>query len=155
MTMQHFDSDYMEGAHPRILQKLMKTNLDKMPGYGSDDYCRSAKEKIRAACGCPQAQVYFLVGGTQTNTVVIKALLRPYEGVISAETGHIRRVERHVCDGEIHLRIEYGAEFLPGRKLVAHPHPRMLIHVASCRAAEHYRIAVSQLIGNIIQNLRI
>ena len=49
MTMQHFDSDYMEGAHPRILQKLMKTNLDKMPGYGSDDCCRSAKEKIRAA----------------------------------------------------------------------------------------------------------
>ena len=90
MTMQHFDSDYMEGAHPRILQKLMKTNLDKMPGYGSDDCCRSAKEKIRAACGCPQAQVYFLVGGTQTNTVVIKALLRPYEGVISAETGHIQ-----------------------------------------------------------------
>lgn len=62
MTMQHFDSDYMEGAHPRILQKLMKTNLDKMPGYGSDDCCRSAKEKIRAACGCPPGPGIFSGG---------------------------------------------------------------------------------------------
>ena len=87
--MYYFDSDYMEGAHPRILQRLMETNMEKTPGYGSDDYCESAKEKIRKACNCPDAEVYFLVGGTQTNATVIKALLRCYEGVISAETGHI------------------------------------------------------------------
>ena len=87
--MQYFDSDYMEGAHPLILQKLAESNMEKTPGYGSDYYCNSAKEKIRRACKCDTAEIHFLVGGTQTNAAVIKALLRPYEGVLSAETGHI------------------------------------------------------------------
>lgn len=87
--MQYFESDYMEGAHPLILQKLMETNLEKTSGYGSDSYCESAKRKIRKACHCEQAEVHFLVGGTQTNAIVIKSLLRPYEGVLSADTGHI------------------------------------------------------------------
>ena len=87
--MQYFNSDYMEGAHPLILQKLLDTNMEKSPGYGSDRYCASAKEKIREACGCPNAEVHFLLGGTQTNATVIQSLLRPYQGVIAPDTGHI------------------------------------------------------------------
>lgn len=87
--MHYFDSDYLEGAHPLILQRLAETNLEQTPGYGEDRYCESAREKIRKACRCPHAEVHFLVGGTQANATIIKALLRPYEGVLSAVTGHI------------------------------------------------------------------
>lgn len=87
--MQHFDSDYMEGAHPRIMRRLLETNMEKTPGYGLDGYCEKAKAKIRRACGAHDAEVYFMVGGTQTNSTVIDALLRNYEGVIAADTGHI------------------------------------------------------------------
>lgn len=87
--MLYFDSDYLEGAHPSILQRLMETNLEQTPGYGTDAYCDQAKEKIRAACGCPQAEIHFLVGGTQTNATVIGSLLAPYQGVLAADTGHI------------------------------------------------------------------
>ena len=87
--MLHFDSDYLEGAHPEVLARLVETNLEQTPGYGSDLYCQRAKEKIRAACGCPEAEIHFLVGGTQTNAVVISGLLAPWQGVMAAETGHI------------------------------------------------------------------
>ncbi len=84
-----FYCDYMEGAHPAVLARLMETNLEKMPGYGMDSYTESAKEKIRQACGCKEAEIYFLVGGTQTNATCIDALLRSYQGVVAAKTGHI------------------------------------------------------------------
>lgn len=84
-----FASDYLEGAHPAILQRLVETNLEKTPGYGEDEYSESARRRIRAACAAPEADVYFLVGGTQTNATVIDAMLRPYQGVIAAESGHI------------------------------------------------------------------
>ena len=87
--MLHFENDYLEGAHPLIMQKLLETNMEKTAGYGTDLYCESAREKIRQACGAPQAEVHFLVGGTQTNALAIKNLLKPWEGVLSAETGHI------------------------------------------------------------------
>lgn len=87
--MQYFESDYMEGVHPKILQRLLETNMEKTPGYGDDLYCKNAREKIRKACKCPDAEIHFLVGGTQTNATVIDAVLRPYEGVIAADTGHI------------------------------------------------------------------
>lgn len=87
--MLNFECDYLEGAHPLILQKLMETNMEKTSGYGQDPYTTSATEKIRAACECEEAAVHFLVGGTQTNATVIRAMLRPYEGVIAADTGHI------------------------------------------------------------------
>ena len=87
--MLYFENDYCEGAHPAILRRLMETNLEKQPGYGHDAYCDSAKEKILSACGCPEGDVYFLVGGTQTNATVIASLLHRYEGVIAAATGHI------------------------------------------------------------------
>ena len=84
-----FSCDYLEGAHPAILQRLCETNFAQTAGYGTDEYCESAREKIRAACGAPNAEIHFLVGGTQTNATVIDALLRSYEGVIAADTGHI------------------------------------------------------------------
>ena len=87
--MLSFESDYTEGAHEKILQRLMETNLESLSGYGSDPYCESAKKKIREACGCPGADVHFLVGGTQTNATVIDAVLDKYEGVVAACTGHI------------------------------------------------------------------
>ena len=89
MEKLQFQSDYLEGAHPLILQKLMEANLEKNPGYSQDKYCASAKEKIRAACNCPDAEIHFLVGGTQANAMVIKYLLPAYQGVIAPCTGHI------------------------------------------------------------------
>lgn len=87
--MLSFESDYIAGAHPAVLARLMETNFESLPGYGADKYCESAKEKIKAACECPQADIHFLVGGTQTNSIIIAALLHDCEGVVSAETGHI------------------------------------------------------------------
>ncbi|MCR4622774.1 MAG: aminotransferase class I/II-fold pyridoxal phosphate-dependent enzyme [Clostridiales bacterium] len=87
--MYLFNSDYLEGAHPLIMQALVDTNFTQTPGYGTDRFCREAAEKILAACQSPNSFVHFLVGGTQANMTVISAFLRPWEGVISADTGHI------------------------------------------------------------------
>ena len=84
-----FSSDYTKGAHPRILQRLTETNYEQIDGYGTDDYCKSAADKIRKACAAPEADVFFLVGGTQTNQTIIDMLLEPYEGVVAAQTGHV------------------------------------------------------------------
>jgi threonine aldolase len=104
-----FVSDYMEGAHPAILKRLLETNLLKTEGYGGDAFSESARNKIRAACQSPEADVYFLTGGTQTNAVMIDSLLRPYQGVIASESGHISMHEAGA--------IEYG-----GHKVLALPH---------------------------------
>ena len=87
--MIYFNCDYTEGAHPRILEKLMETNFDQTIGYGMDEHCQKAKEYIKAACKSENADVHFLVGGTQTNVTVIDAALRAYQGAVCAETGHI------------------------------------------------------------------
>ncbi len=87
--MLYFTSDYMEGAHEKVLQKLIETNMEHLSGYGTDAYCESAKEKIKKLCGVDGADVHFLVGGTQTNAIVIDALLTSYEGVVCADNGHI------------------------------------------------------------------
>ena len=87
--MVSFESDYIAGAHPEVLKALTDTNLQVMSGYGSDPYCASAREKIRKACGIEDCEVEFLVGGTQTNAVVISTMLRDYEGVVAADTGHV------------------------------------------------------------------
>ena len=84
-----FASDYMEGAHPAIVGRLQETNLLKTAGYGLDEFSESAREKIRKSCEAPEADVFFLVGGTQTNATVIDAFLKPWQGVVAAETGHI------------------------------------------------------------------
>lgn len=87
--MVSFESDYIAGAHPEIIKRLSETNLECLPGYGTDKYCESAKEKIKAACECEKADVEFLVGGTQTNSVIISTMLKDYEGVVAAATGHV------------------------------------------------------------------
>ncbi len=87
--MLSFENDYSQGAHEKILHRLIETNMDAQTGYGFDDYTYFAKEKIREACGCPDAEIYFLVGGTQTNQVVIDSMLAGYEGVVAATTGHV------------------------------------------------------------------
>jgi len=87
--MIYFQCDYAEGGHPRILERLAETNLEQTPGYGEDTHCDRARELIRTACAAPQADVHFLVGGTQTNTTVIASILRPYQGALCADTGHI------------------------------------------------------------------
>ena len=85
----HFDSDYMKICHPLILQRMVDTQIQSFPGYGTDELCASASRQICRLCKCPDAKVYFLTGGTQTNMVVINALLRSFEGVLAAQSGHI------------------------------------------------------------------
>ena len=89
ITMISFESDYITGAHPEILRRLIETNMEAESGYGLDRYSESAKEKIRAACVCPEAEVEFLVGGTQTNSVIISTMLKDWQGVVAARTGHV------------------------------------------------------------------
>lgn len=89
MAILHFESDYMEGCTPEILDRLKEINFQKNPGYGTDDYCKSAAEKIRGACKCPGAEVFFLEGGTQTNATVIASALKQWQGVVALESGHI------------------------------------------------------------------
>ena len=91
--MISFASDYIAGAHPRILERLAETNLEMLPGYGSDRYTDSAREKIREAIGVPDADIFFITGGTQTNQLVISTMLGNTEGVISADTGHVNAHE--------------------------------------------------------------
>ena len=88
-----FASDYLEGAHPAILRRLLETNLEKTAGYGFDKYSEAAREKIRAACRAPEAGILFLVGGTQTNATVIDAMLKSYQELakISWEDCYFRR----------------------------------------------------------------
>lgn len=104
-----FACDYMKGAHTNIIKRLTETNMDETAGYGLDPVCESARDRIRKACGCEKAAVEFLVGGTQTNAVMIDAFLRSYEGVIAAETGHI----------SVH---EAGAIESNGHKVLTLPH---------------------------------
>ncbi len=109
VPMIRLNCDYLEGCHPSILEKLTATNLEQTPGYGTDHYCEEAKGLIRAAFGCPDAYVHFMVGGTQANMTVIAAALRPWEGILCAETGHINTHET-------------GAVESTGHKCLALPH---------------------------------
>ena len=106
--MISFESDYNNGCHEAILKRLMDTNDERTTGYGLDDFCNAARDKVRAACEMPDADVFFLVGGTQTNATVIDSLLRDYQGVLTADTGHIN----------VH---ESGAIEFGGHKVLALP----------------------------------
>lgn len=116
-----FVSDYEEGAHPAIIANLERTNFLKTSGYGTDEFSESARRKIRAACNAPEAEIFFLVGGTQTNAVVISAALKSYEGVIAADSGHI----------SIH---EAGAIELGGHKVLTLPNRAGKISAEDVRA---------------------
>ena len=87
--MIYFDTDYMAGAHPKVMERLLQTNAEQTVGYGNDPYTVRAKELVKQACSAPDARVYFLVGGTQTNSTVIDGVLERHEGVLAAESGHI------------------------------------------------------------------
>lgn len=100
--MIRLNCDYLEGCHPAILRRLSETNLEQTVGYGLDPYCQQAAESIRRRFHCPEAAVHFLVGGTQTNATVIAAALRPYEGVLCAETGHINIHETGAIEASGH-----------------------------------------------------
>jgi threonine aldolase len=100
--------DYLEGAHPNILARLMKTNYDQTIPYGFDEITAGAKEKIKTACECPDGEVYFMVGGTQTNATMLDFILGKAAGVIAADTGHI----------SVH---EAGAVEYCGRKVITLP----------------------------------
>ena len=108
--MIRFNCDYLEGAHPRILEKLVETNFVQTPGYGEDEYCERAREIIRKKIGVPNAYVQFLVGGTQTNLTVISSVLRPYQGVISAHTGHINVHETGAIESTGHKVLALPSE---------------------------------------------
>ena len=108
--MIFFNCDYNEGAHERIIKRLVETNLEQTTGYGEDDYCRQAAEMILEKCELPEGQVHFLVGGTQTNLTVIAACLKPWQGVISADTGHINCHETGAIEATGHKVLA-----LPGR----------------------------------------
>jgi len=87
--MLNFESDYITGAHPKILERMVETNLQAESGYGRDSFTASAAQKVLAACRCPKGEVVFIAGGTQTNALVIDTMLKPWEGVVAAETGHV------------------------------------------------------------------
>ncbi len=120
--MIRLNCDYLEGCHPAILEKLNATNFEQTPGYGTDHYCQEAAELIRSTFHCRESAVHFLVGGTQANMTVIAAALRPYEGVLCAETGHIN----------VH---ETGAIESTGHKCLALPHKDGIITASQVAVA--------------------
>ena len=128
--MLSFRNDYSEGAHPSILKALEAVNLEQMPGYGTDRCCQEAADAIRALCAAPEADVHFLVGGTQVNKTAIAAFLRPYEAAIAAESGHI-------CTHET------GAVEACGHKILTVPTadgkltPELLRQVLESHSGEH------------------
>lgn len=125
--MIQFQCDYNEGAHPRIMNRLMETNLEQTVGYGEDHYCEAARNLIRKSCGRDDVDVHFLVGGTQANATVISSVLRPYQGVVCADTGHINVHETGA--------IEHG-----GHKVIALPSDDGLLRPSDLRACieSHY-----------------
>lgn len=107
--MLSFECDYNLGAHPEVLKKLTETNFITRPGYGEDEFTEKAKQKIKNACACNDADIYFVTGGTQANQLVIDTVLKPYEGVVAADTGHVN----------VH---EAGAIEFSGHKVLTVPH---------------------------------
>lgn len=105
-----FQSDYLEGCHPSVLQKLQETNLEQTPGYGEDKYCMAAADMIRSRFACPAAAIHFLVGGTQVNATVIASALRPFEGVLCADSGHINQHETGAIEASGHKCLALPAD---------------------------------------------
>ncbi|PKR84413.1 threonine aldolase family protein [Heyndrickxia camelliae] len=108
--MINFQSDYLEGCHPKILDKLIDTNFQQTSGYGNDEYSKSAIQKIKKACKREDIDVHFLVGGTQTNSIVIAAILRPHQGVVSAISGHIATHEAGAIEATGHQVLTLPSE---------------------------------------------
>ena len=132
--MIRFSCDYLEGCHPRILERLMETNLEQTAGYGMDPHCERARQLIKKVCEAPNADVHFLVGGTQTNKTVIASILRPHQGVISVHTGHINVHETGAIEATGHKVLSVYNE--SGRLTAAQVEEMYLSHINS-ETAEH------------------
>lgn len=132
--MLYFSCDYAEGCHPKVLEALTVTNMESTPGYGEDDYCNRAKEKIRQYINCPNADIYFLVGGTQTNQTVIDSMLSNYDGVVAAATGHVAVHEAGAIEYSGHKVIT-----VPGHdgKMAPSELKQMLVDHYADESAEH------------------
>ena len=132
--MLYFSCDYAEGCHPKVLEALSKTNMVSTPGYGEDEFCQQAKAKIRDYINCPDADIYFLVGGTQTNQVVIDSMLSNYDGVVAAATGHVAVHEAGAIEYSGHKVIT-----IPGHegKIDATELKQMLVDHYADDSAEH------------------
>ncbi len=117
--MIRFNCDYLEGAHPRILQALVDTNMVQTPGYGEDEYCEEARKAIKKVCKCEDAAVHFLVGGTQANLTVISSILRPHQAVLCAKEAHINVHETGAIEATGHkvLAIEGKAGKLTAEQI--------------------------------------
>ena len=108
--MIRFECDYTTGAHPKILEALANSNGEACPGYGVDEHCERARAMLRELCQAPGAGVHFLVGGTQANTTIIAAALRPHQGALCAETGHINTHESGAIESTGHKVLALPAE---------------------------------------------
>lgn len=139
--MIHFRNDYSAGAHPAVMDALIRTNMELTAGYGCDPYCEAAADKIRALCVCPEAAVHFLVGGTQTNKTALAAFLRPYEAVIAAESGHICVHETGAIENNGHKVIHCPS---PDGKVT----PAMIQAVLSAHSSEHMVVPKLVYISN-------
>ena len=128
--MYSFRNDYSEGAHPKVLEALASTNLEQTVGYGMDPRCEAARNTIRRLCNAPDADVHFLVGGTQTNLIVIESLLRPYEAVIAAHTGHVNVHETGAIEATCH---KVCTAYAPNGKLT----PALVESVVNGHSSEH------------------
>lgn len=128
--MYSFRNDYSEGAHPKILQALLDTNLEQSVGYGMDPRCQTAADLIRRLCQAPKADIHFTVGGTQTNLLVIASLLRPYEAVIAAHTGHVNVHESGAIEATGH---KVCSVVSPDGKLT----PELVESVVNGHSSEH------------------
>lgn len=128
--MYSFRNDYSEGAHPHVLQALMDTNLTQTVGYGTDPICEEARATIRRLCNAPDADIHFLVGGTQTNLLVIESLLAPYEAVIAAHTGHVNVHETGAIEATGH---KVCTAYAPDGKLT----PALVESIVNAHSSEH------------------
>lgn len=128
--MYSFRNDYSEGAHPLVMQALAETNLEQTVGYGRDPRCETARDTIRSLCNAPDADVHFLVGGTQTNMLVIEAMLQSYEAVISAHTGHVNVHETGAIEATGH---KVCTAYAPDGKLT----PELVESVVNAHSSEH------------------
>mgnify|MGYP002513568029 CR=1 FL=1 len=108
--MLSFESDYILGAHEKVLEALIKTNNEMLPGYGNDVHTKNAENLIKKACNSPDSEVFFISGGTQANKTVIATMLKPYEGVIAPVTGHISLHEVGAIEYTGHKVIELEGE---------------------------------------------
>ena len=137
--MLSFENDYSCTATPEIIERISEIAQNQYPGYGNDSICESAKAKIREACACPDAQIFFLVGGTQTNQTIIDSITPQYAGVIAASTGHVNVHEAGAIEFTGHkvLTLPHHdgkmRHVLRGRQLHAHGVPRMRLHFAGHR----------------------